>query len=335
MAAPARKAVALANNGYSGANTSSMTCTVPASVVTGDTGIFVMSQNTGTATFTAPAGWAPLADLADNSLNLRTRVFVKDLTTAEASTVTTWTTSVGGRIHGSMVVWTGTSANDIIAGAHPTPAMVSGAGGTSHTAPTSTTARTNSGIQQFWVIRSQTGGAPATITTPTGMTMDTATSSAYAAAPTFRIQPAYRTTSGAGSYGGQSVTSSATSTSTVYTIEVREAAAPVPVSAFNASPLSGDAPLNVAFTDTSTNTPTSWAWTFGDGTSSTSQSPSHSYTSPGSYTVQMVASNASGTGGTASRTITVTEAPALGEGLHMFVLKSGVWTPITLNVLAP
>ena len=67
-----------------------------------------------------------------------------------------------------------------------------------------------------------------------------------------------------------------------------------PVAAFSGTPLTGDAPLNVAFTDTSTNTPTSWAWDFGDSGTSTSQNPSHNYTTPGVYEVELVATNAAG-----------------------------------------
>ena len=54
------------------------------------------------------------------------------------------------------------------------------------------------------------------------------------------------------------------------------------------------APENITFTDTSTNTPTGWAWDFGDGGTSTSQNPSHNYTVPGTYTVELVATNAAG-----------------------------------------
>ncbi|AKB49529.1 Chitin binding protein [Methanosarcina barkeri str. Wiesmoor] len=46
-----------------------------------------------------------------------------------------------------------------------------------------------------------------------------------------------------------------------------------PVAAFSASPTSGKAPLNVAFTDKSTRVPTKWKWSFGDGTISREQNP--------------------------------------------------------------
>jgi PKD repeat protein len=67
-----------------------------------------------------------------------------------------------------------------------------------------------------------------------------------------------------------------------------------PVAAFSASPISGTAPLSVQFTDQSTNTPTSWSWTFGDGNTSAVRNPSHTFTSPGSYTVTLTATNSEG-----------------------------------------
>lgn len=67
-----------------------------------------------------------------------------------------------------------------------------------------------------------------------------------------------------------------------------------PVAAFTGTPTSGTIPLTVAFTDQSTNTPTSWSWTFGDGGTSTLQNPSHVYTTAGTYTVALTATNAYG-----------------------------------------
>jgi PKD repeat protein len=83
---------------------------------------------------------------------------------------------------------------------------------------------------------------------------------------------------------------------------------PPPVAAFSGTPTSGDAPLTVNFTDESTGNPTSWSWTFGDGGTSTAQNPSHQYTSAGTYTVSLTATNAYGND-TETKTdyITVTE----------------------------
>jgi PKD repeat protein len=63
---------------------------------------------------------------------------------------------------------------------------------------------------------------------------------------------------------------------------------------FNASPLSGDAPLTVTFSDLSTGSPTSYAWDFQDDGIIDSTSPTgntFTYTIPGTYTVRLTVSN--------------------------------------------
>jgi PKD repeat protein len=61
---------------------------------------------------------------------------------------------------------------------------------------------------------------------------------------------------------------------------------------FTGTPLSGDTPLTVTFSDTSTGGPTNWNWNFGDSSGiSSSQNPVHIYTEPGIYTVTLTAFN--------------------------------------------
>ncbi len=50
----------------------------------------------------------------------------------------------------------------------------------------------------------------------------------------------------------------------------------------------------IQFMDNSTNEPTSWLWNFGDGTTSTLQYPTHTYTTSGTYTVSLKATNSFG-----------------------------------------
>ena len=89
-----------------------------------------------------------------------------------------------------------------------------------------------------------------------------------------------------------------------------------PIAAFSASPVSGQVPLLVQFTDVSSISPTSWQWDFGDATpTSTLQSPAHTYSSPGNYTVTLTVTNAYGTSTIQKIAyITVTPPPPFLDG---------------------
>ncbi len=82
-----------------------------------------------------------------------------------------------------------------------------------------------------------------------------------------------------------------------------------PNASFTASTTSGCSPLtNVQFTDQSTGNPTSWTWKRNGTTFSTLQNPTATFSTPGVYTIQLTATNSSGSSST-SINITVYANP--------------------------
>jgi PGF-pre-PGF domain-containing protein len=86
-----------------------------------------------------------------------------------------------------------------------------------------------------------------------------------------------------------------------------------PVADFNANPTSGTAPLTVQFTDSSQNA-AGVSWDFGDGSNSNEKNPVHVYQVAGTYTVNMIASNANGTA--PKTTIITAQSSSSGGSSH-------------------
>ncbi len=105
-------------------------------------------------------------------------------------------------------------------------------------------------------------------------------------------------------------------------VTVTEPPCDAPIAEFSGTPLSGDSPLQVSFTDNSSNSPTSWSWDFGDGGTATTQNPSHTYNSAGTYTVSLTVTNSCGNDTeTKVDYVTVTEPP-VGDELHVGTLSA-------------
>ena len=140
-----------------------------------------------------------------------------------------------------------------------------------------------------------------------GQTMQAATSTQAGAGASGTTTATF---TGSGMWGGLGAT-----------IAIAPATGVTPTADFTATPLTGAAPLSVAFTDTTTNPPTSWAWNFGDTGTSTSQNPTHNYATPGIYTVALTATNASGSD-TETKTAYVTVGEAIvyaaGGGIEIY-----------------
>jgi PKD repeat protein len=92
----------------------------------------------------------------------------------------------------------------------------------------------------------------------------------------------------------------------------------VPVANFTGSTTSGPAPLTVTFTDQTTGSPTAWSWDFGDGGTSMLRIPSHTYTSAGTYTVKLTATNSCG-----SNSLTRTNYVTVSAPNTVYVSPSG------------
>ncbi len=100
-----------------------------------------------------------------------------------------------------------------------------------------------------------------------------------------------------------------------------------PVAQAAGTPLSGTAPLAVAFSSAGSSDPDgdtlSYSWEFGDGTpNSTAANPSHTYTTPGTYTAKLTVSD--GKGNSDSKTVAV-EVRSAGAQTLTFTPEADTW----------
>lgn len=101
-----------------------------------------------------------------------------------------------------------------------------------------------------------------------------------------------------------------------------------PVPDFTGTPLAGNAPLAVTFTDTSSGVVDTRFWDFGDGTTAwenTTASIAHTYAFPGTYTVSLTAGNGGGQA-TETKTAYVQVNPSGSPPIAVFMMRpsSGV-----------
>ncbi len=105
-----------------------------------------------------------------------------------------------------------------------------------------------------------------------------------------------------------------------------------PTADFEASSLSGSAPLSVQFTDKSTGTVNSWSWDFGDGGTSGERNPIRIYEVPGTYGVELTVS---GPGGSSTEAKTDYIRVLEDNGISLSVPNGGeIWEAGTTQIIS-
>ncbi|MBK7667272.1 MAG: PKD domain-containing protein [Sphingobacteriaceae bacterium] len=107
-----------------------------------------------------------------------------------------------------------------------------------------------------------------------------------------------------------------------------------PASSFSVAAVGLCAGQNVAFTDQSTNAPTSWTWTVSPSagvtvTTPTLQNPTMNFTTGGTYTVTLTASNGAGPGSPTSQTISIGATPTINISSASQTVCAG--SPVTFT----
>jgi len=133
---------------------------------------------------------------------------------------------------------------------------------------------------------------------------------------------------------GLTATNSGGSSSVSHTVTV-VAGSTAPMSAFSYSPTSPITGQAVSFTDASTGSPTAWSWNFGDGSSvSTSQNPTHAFSTAGTFTVTLMATNAAGSNSTSHALTVATVTPPTQAFQGNIVLGAPTDTSVKVSLFS-
>ncbi|SDC49405.1 PKD domain-containing protein [Geodermatophilus telluris] len=278
----------------------------PAGVAAGDVLVAQVTANGAPSVATVPAGWTPVLT-APVAVHSGARLFayahvVGDPAAEPASW--TWQLSAAQKWNAGMTAFRGVDTTTPFDSPAST-AVQTGYTSAALTVPGVTT--TTAGALLVGGIGLDSSATA--VTPPAGMTEAWESSGAQVA------ELAHRTTAAPGATGPATWTLGKGTASGGWLRALRPASGPAtpppgpvaPTASFTTSVTGGPAPLAVQFTDTSTGSPTSWAWDLGDGTTATTRNPAHTYTAPGTYTVRLTATNATGTSAPATATVTVTE----------------------------
>ncbi len=106
---------------------------------------------------------------------------------------------------------------------------------------------------------------------------------------------------------------------------------PAPVADFSGFPTSGQAPLDVTFSDLSTGAITSWQWDFGDGGSSFTQNPTHEYTRADQFTVSLTVTGPGGSD-TDTKTNYITVTPGDPDTILVYDINDPITAGVPSNV---
>jgi PKD repeat protein len=93
---------------------------------------------------------------------------------------------------------------------------------------------------------------------------------------------------------------------------------------FSATPINGQAPLSVTFSNITTGLASSYSWDFGDGTGSATTNPIHTYTNGGIYTVTLTAISSTATNSITKTNLISITAPCAPPGTFVDDFTSGL-----------
>ena len=283
--------------------------TVPAAVQPGDVLLLFATSNSASAVTADPAGWTLVGERTSGTPDLRTRLYERVATGADAGSSVSVTYSASNKVDLQVGAYSGVDP------AAPVATFASAGETTSraaHSTPGATVGTTGSWVVSYWADKSS---GTTTWTLPSGQTQR----GLFAGTGSGRLTSVLADSGGgvaAGPPAGLVATAdSASAKATMWTVVLAPDGAPPPpnqppVASFTSS-CTG---LACSFDGTGSWDPdgtiTSYAWDFGDGGTASTATAAHTFAAQGTYAVALKVTDNDGSPTTKTVNLTVAPLPA-------------------------
>ncbi len=293
--------------------------TVPGSVQAGDVMLLFATSNSNNAVSADPAGWTFLGERTAGSPDLRTRLYDKVATGADAGSTVTVTYAASNKVDLQVAAYTGVDP------AAPVPAFASAAESTSrtgHTTPGASVAVNGSWVVSYWADKS---AATTTWTVPGTLTSRGLSAGTGSGHLTSALADTATGVAPGASAGTTATADSASAKATMWTVVLAPNGAPPPPNQPpTASFTSSCNGLACTFDGTASSDPdgtvVSYAWDFGDGSTASTATASHTFALQGTYTVALKVTDDDGSANT--KTVNLTVAPLASSHIAFRVAAS-------------
>ncbi len=280
--------------------------TVPASVQAGDVELLFATSNSSNAVTVDPAGWTFLGERTSGTPDLRTRLYDRVATGADAGSSVAITYAASNKVDLQISAYSGVDP------VTPVPAFASAGETTSraaHTTPGASVAVPGSWVVSYWADKSS---VTTTWTVPGGLTQRGLSVGTGSGRVTSMLADSGAAVATGPSAGVASTADSSSAKATMWTVVLAPAGAPPPpnqppVAAFTSSCNGLACSFDGSGSSDPDGTVASYAWDFGDDATATGATPSHTFSTQGTYVVALQVTDNKGS--TNVRTVNLVVSP--------------------------
>ncbi len=306
--------------------------TVPAGVQAGDVMVLFATSNSANAVTADPAGWTFVGERQDGTPDLRTRLYDKVATAADAGSVVTVTYAASNKVDLQLAAYTGVDPTTPISSFASAGEASSRTG---HTTPGATVTLNGSWVVSYWSDKST---ATTTWTVPAALTVRGLSAGTGSGHLTSALADSGAGIAPGASAGVTATADSASAKATMWTVVLAPNGAPPPpnqppVASFTNSCTGLACSFDGTGSSDSDGTIASYAWSFGDTGTASTATTSHTFASQGTYSVSLTVTDDDGA--MTTKTVNLTVAPLASSHIAFRASAAAQANSTTQKVTVP